>query len=268
MTPHAQRRTYRFVKNYVTHNVLSDNVPINVKEIARVLGVSQVPVRESLFRIAHDGLIDYLPEKGFFARNLSQAEISDACTIGRAVAISTLDESFLRRHEAALLELVTLVGRSESRGTSGASHAFWWAEAVLRRLVRVGYSRQPRWHLTSILDQTLAFRRVVPVDVAVAARLEAMLAALASHFANRELVELRGVIGQFVEHEANRLSQGYPVYLEAVTRARRFQNAVNGAVEGVLFVDRAVYGEHPERLPPASAHEIRMEIYRKDRHYW
>ncbi|MFK0692775.1 hypothetical protein ACFX5Q_32175 [Mesorhizobium sp. IMUNJ 23033] len=249
MTPHAQRRAYRFVKNYVTLNILSDSVPISARKISTILGVSPVPVREALFRVSHEGLMDFVPEKGFYAKTLSQSDVLQACAIGKAVAVAGLDESFLARHEASIGKLkmaAERINRGISEGTRLAQ-AFWWIESLLRRLVTVCYHRQPRWHLLSILDQTLAFRRAVSHDTQVTARLPRMLVHLTEQFARQRIVDVAQAISEIVEHESARLLQGYPDYVETVASARRRYNASDGAIEGVLFSAKtSSYLENPE----------------------
>ncbi|MGK6317818.1 GntR family transcriptional regulator [Neorhizobium sp. DT-125] len=236
MTPHAQRRTYRFVKAYVTRNVLSDSAPINVREISAALGVSLVPVREALFRVSHERLVDFVPERGFFAKRLSQSDVTHACLVSQAVAVAGLDDDFVARHEkqiAAVGAAAVRCGRELSEGTKPA-HAFWWTEAVIRRLVEVCYHRQPRWHLLSILDQTLAFRRAVSNDAHAAAELAKMLGQLTEQISTHRLDLATATIRDIVEHEAGRFEAGYYLYADALTHARRRQNGSLGAIEGLL----------------------------------
>ncbi|WP_165922024.1 GntR family transcriptional regulator [Rhizobium azibense] len=247
--PHAQKRTYRFVKSYITRNVLSDSVPINVREISTVLGVSPVPVREALFRVSHEGLIDFVSEKGFYPKKLSHSDVLHACAISKAVAVSALDESFLARHEISIRKLETSAKRfsRELSEATRTAHAFWWIESFLRRLVTVCYHRQPRWHLLSILDQTVAFRRAVSDEKQASLGLARMLVRLVEQFARRGIIDVKQAISDLIEHETVRLSQGYPDYAEAVARARRRHNISDGAIEGVLFSARtSSYLEIPE----------------------
>ncbi|WP_281064268.1 GntR family transcriptional regulator [Chelatococcus asaccharovorans] len=237
LVSHRQSLTFQYIKNYVTHNVLSDRAPINVQALANAIGVSHIPVREALFRASHEGLIRHRAEKGFFAKSLSQTDIVQACSISRAIAVVGLDEVFLHGHQ----EAIVAVGLSAERcrralcESANADHAFWWIEAIIRRLARTCYPRQPRWHLLRIFDQTLAFRRVVSHESQAAFELAPMLAQLTEQIAAKRLDLAVGSIDAIIAHEMNRFTVHYQRYAEAVMRARRLQNSSAGTMEGVLL---------------------------------
>jgi DNA-binding GntR family transcriptional regulator len=48
--------------------------------LARTLGVSLSPVREALFRLADQGLLEHRPRRGFYVRELDEAETRDVFT--------------------------------------------------------------------------------------------------------------------------------------------------------------------------------------------
>ncbi|ANT54627.1 GntR family transcriptional regulator [Mesorhizobium amorphae] len=62
-------------------NVLSDSVPISTRQISTILGVSPVPVREALFRVSHEGLMDFVPEKGFYAKTCRVSQSTTSCRL-------------------------------------------------------------------------------------------------------------------------------------------------------------------------------------------
>ncbi|PHP65924.1 transcriptional regulator [Zhengella mangrovi] len=50
---------------------------LNESEIAAALSMSRAPVREALNRLIADGLVSFVPGRGFFGRKLSVSEIAD-----------------------------------------------------------------------------------------------------------------------------------------------------------------------------------------------
>src|SRR5690349_17688036 len=48
--------------------------------LARTLGVSLSPVREALFRLADQGLLEHRPRRGFYVRELDAGETRDVYT--------------------------------------------------------------------------------------------------------------------------------------------------------------------------------------------
>ena len=68
---------------------------LNEGDLAQQLKVSKTPVREALNGLKHDGLIEVIPYKGYFVRNLSIKEIRELFEIriiieSKGVELATL----------------------------------------------------------------------------------------------------------------------------------------------------------------------------------
>lgn len=70
-------RIYSQIKADVVFNRLPLGRQIQVKELGRKFGVSDTPIREVLFALAHEEYIEYVPNKGFFMRPMSAERFSD-----------------------------------------------------------------------------------------------------------------------------------------------------------------------------------------------
>lgn len=65
---------YESVVDYVTNGALKAGTRVRDTDVATELGVSRTPVREALYRLQRDGLIDHPVGRGFRVRPLSMTE--------------------------------------------------------------------------------------------------------------------------------------------------------------------------------------------------
>ncbi|MGK0149638.1 GntR family transcriptional regulator [Pseudomonas putida] len=60
----AAQRAYEEIKRRITEGVLAEGAPIRQDDIAEVIGVSKIPVREALSRLESEGLVVLTPNAG------------------------------------------------------------------------------------------------------------------------------------------------------------------------------------------------------------
>lgn len=73
----AQQATRAKLRAMIFAGEFRAGQPLRQEEIARQLGVSRLPVREALNRLATEGLVELKPRRGFFVTSLNAAEIED-----------------------------------------------------------------------------------------------------------------------------------------------------------------------------------------------
>ena len=64
--------------------------PLRQEEIASELGVSRVPVREALFQLQAEGLLEMVPNKGMYVRTLSDAQLHELFHLRRLIETDIL----------------------------------------------------------------------------------------------------------------------------------------------------------------------------------
>jgi DNA-binding GntR family transcriptional regulator len=82
----AEDRALRnLVRDHVLDALRAGHLPggtrVHETELARTLGVSLAPVREALFRLVDQGVIEHRPRRGFFVTVLGEAEIQEIYTV-------------------------------------------------------------------------------------------------------------------------------------------------------------------------------------------
>jgi DNA-binding GntR family transcriptional regulator len=87
MSPTAERslnkellsdQVYAVIRHSIVNGDAKPGQRIKEGDLARELGVSQAPVREALKRLAHEGLVTYLPRRGNFVTEISAEAAADA----------------------------------------------------------------------------------------------------------------------------------------------------------------------------------------------
>lgn len=68
---------YALLKQRIlTHEMIAGD-KINIDKLARDLGVSNIPIRESLFRLASEGFVTVVPFKGMFVAGMNMRDIDE-----------------------------------------------------------------------------------------------------------------------------------------------------------------------------------------------
>ena len=116
---------YTRLKALIMESSIAPGTRINIEDVARELGVSPTPVRESLARLESDGLVDKLPLRGYRTTELlGKADIADLYELrlllephtARAAA-EGIDEQAKRR-----LTVEIEAGRTAAGGTGYAAY--------------------------------------------------------------------------------------------------------------------------------------------------
>jgi DNA-binding GntR family transcriptional regulator len=68
-------RAYDAVKSMAIDYKLKPGEPVREHELARALKVSRTPIREALNRLVMEGLLTFVPNRGFFCRQISHEEV-------------------------------------------------------------------------------------------------------------------------------------------------------------------------------------------------
>lgn len=82
--------------------------PLRQEEIAAEFGVSRVPVREALFQLHSEGLVQMVPNKGMFVRTPSEADLRDWFRLRLLVESDVLTDA-VPRHTAATINRMETV---------------------------------------------------------------------------------------------------------------------------------------------------------------
>src|SRR5262245_14730620 len=68
---------YRHLKDAIATGVLPDGARLREEELAAELGVSRTPVRQALYRLASDHLVETAPGRSALVRSMSRKDALD-----------------------------------------------------------------------------------------------------------------------------------------------------------------------------------------------
>jgi len=60
-----RQKSYELIRDHIVSNEVPPGTKINEGELARELGVSKTPVREALSKLAHEGIVEIIPNRGY-----------------------------------------------------------------------------------------------------------------------------------------------------------------------------------------------------------
>ncbi|MEM5786411.1 MAG: GntR family transcriptional regulator [Syntrophobacteraceae bacterium] len=70
-------KVYNFIKN----NIVTYNYPpgytLHLAQLSEMLGVSHTPIKDALFRLAGEGLVEIAPRKGTFVKDITEEDIHE-----------------------------------------------------------------------------------------------------------------------------------------------------------------------------------------------
>jgi DNA-binding GntR family transcriptional regulator len=83
---------YERLRRAITTLVMLPSEALSEQDLAQQLGVSRTPVREALIRLADEGLIDILPQRGSFVAPIRLSDVEEAQFIREALEVSVVQK--------------------------------------------------------------------------------------------------------------------------------------------------------------------------------
>ncbi|MCR4431916.1 MAG: GntR family transcriptional regulator [Tepidanaerobacteraceae bacterium] len=68
---------YEKIKDDILNNVIKPGSVLNERELCESLNISRTPVREAILKLASDGLVEILPNRGAFVTNITYEVITE-----------------------------------------------------------------------------------------------------------------------------------------------------------------------------------------------
>jgi len=146
----AQQATHAKLRAMIFSGELQAGQPMRQEEIARQLGVSRLPVREALNRLATEGLVELKPRRGYFVTSLNSDEIEDIFDM-RAMLESRAGLLATERRCKADADALDAVVRALDAALESPIRFELWAELNLRFHTRL-YQSCARKHLNRQID--------------------------------------------------------------------------------------------------------------------
>lgn len=115
-------QTYEIVRRRIIEGGIPPGAPLRQDALALELGVSKIPLREALSRLAQDGLLSMVPRRGYAVRPLSAEEAAEIFALRLALEPAACAEGALKADPEARAEAVTLLDALEAQdGSAGGA---------------------------------------------------------------------------------------------------------------------------------------------------
>lgn len=154
-------RIYGIVKEFAVDFRFRPGEKINEVELAAQLGVSRTPVRAALNRLESDGFVVSVPNKGFYARNLTPEAVRDLYELRAAIECAAFALACERASDS---EVEATVAAWEEH--SDLNEQSSWAKVALvdeafhMALTRLSKNTQMASALEALASRIRFFRRV------------------------------------------------------------------------------------------------------------
>jgi DNA-binding GntR family transcriptional regulator len=141
-----REKVYGLVRSYVLSNEVFPETKINEEELARRLGVSKTPVRDALSKLAHDGIVRIVPNRGSFKVKLTKADIREILLIREALETLCLRLAIENFTNRSVRRLNALLGNFERKDFKDSKGRFLEYSDVHRRFYEIVHnmSKSPR----------------------------------------------------------------------------------------------------------------------------
>jgi DNA-binding GntR family transcriptional regulator len=101
------------LRNEILQGHLKAKQPLMQDRIAERFGVSKIPVREAMVQLRAEGLIVFLPNRGFVVSELSPAEVDEIYMMRIALETKALEKAIPKLRRSDLMRAATVVEINE-----------------------------------------------------------------------------------------------------------------------------------------------------------
>jgi DNA-binding GntR family transcriptional regulator len=109
----AQQEAYHYLRDRILSGELSGNTRVNPAEIAELLGISRMPVREALRQLHSEGLVTMRPNRAAFVSSLSAQEVEELFEIRGALEVLAVRTAIQAMTMDSMAELIALKDRMD-----------------------------------------------------------------------------------------------------------------------------------------------------------
>jgi len=176
---------HRRLRAAIIRGDIAPGQTLSETEIGRQYAVSRQPVREAFIKLAHEGLVEVVPNRGTRVRRISMREALDARFVREAVEAAVAREAAQHATAADIATLRRIVAE-QSAVTPDDADGFLTLDEAFHRALAVAAGREHAWAAIETLKARMDRARYLSLDRATPLRLivrqhKAIVAAIARH---------------------------------------------------------------------------------------
>jgi DNA-binding GntR family transcriptional regulator len=109
-------KVYGFIKKRIIHLTYPPGHKINVRQLQRELGISQTPIKDALFRLAGEGIIEISSRRGTFVKGVTEKDIEELFATRFILEAGAVDLVAIRLTNEQLEELEEIYNETLKSG--------------------------------------------------------------------------------------------------------------------------------------------------------
>jgi DNA-binding GntR family transcriptional regulator len=167
-------RIYDLLREAIIQLKLRPGNLLSETELAKQLGVSRQPVRESFIKLAEAGLVDVRPQRGTYVQLISRREVENARFIREAIEVAFVRKAAMGTPPGMVAALRAIVARQEQAQRSRDPLEFLRQDEAFHRAIAQSIGCESAWKLLDTLRaqmdrvRFLSFAEATPLDVLIA----------------------------------------------------------------------------------------------------
>ncbi len=126
-------QVYERLRRAITTLAVLPSEALSEKDLSLQLGVSRTPVREALIRLADDGLIDILPQRGSFVAPIRIRDVEEAQFIRESLEVAVVKRLAHQRSAQFIIDIKANLGRQELAVADGNGDLFLELDEAFHR---------------------------------------------------------------------------------------------------------------------------------------
>ncbi|MBU9833713.1 MULTISPECIES: GntR family transcriptional regulator [Rahnella] len=157
-------KVYEKVKGMAIDYYFRPGERVNEVELAAQLGVSRTPVREALNRLAKDGFMNFVPNRGFYSRDLTPEGVRELYEVRMVIEQSTFRFACLRATDEEIA-MTTAIWEEVSQHRPAQTEQDWAKIAEIderfhMEIARISHNSRLYEMLDSLNSLSRFFRRI------------------------------------------------------------------------------------------------------------
>lgn len=102
-------QVYEILREKILNGELAPGMRLDLQNIEKQLGISRTPIKEALYLLEIDGLIEINPRSGTYVADLMPEDVAECCEVRRVLEIYAIELAVLRASDEEIQKLQALV---------------------------------------------------------------------------------------------------------------------------------------------------------------
>lgn len=107
--PSISNRVYEILREKILNGELTPGMRLDLQSIEKQLGISRTPIKEALYQLDIDGLVEINPRSGTYVANLMPEDVAECCEVRRVLEIYAVELAVQRASDEEIKQLRALV---------------------------------------------------------------------------------------------------------------------------------------------------------------